>query len=573
MKFVKYLLIPFFVCISLVLIYGCDNDDDDNDALVRVIHSSSDAPAVDVYIDDELVFANLEYGESSGYGKVSGGDRTVKVVPAGDTAPVVIEATLPLSDASYTILAVNQLPQIEPIYTRDKRSANSNKAKVRFIHASPDAPAVDIRAGSGDGPAIFSNVAFKDIEAYIEVDGGDYSLVVTPAGENTEVFKYSPVTLENGNVYTIVASGTFDASDDNDFMVRAYVDNNDGAAYVDLSDANDNSSQLYQQRLEIGRALLEVQSTNVAEVLPYYAGDIEYHDPIVDIYGIQDMTGFLYQLLGASPDLVTIVEDETLTDDIYSATWIMSGGFLGVPYEAKGISIFKFRPDTALVYYQRDYYSEGDIMATIPGLDEAIGGFRAFYRCAVDPTFVCPFDGPLSGNATGVESEVPDNPQVLLAGDNSLRSQEQLNLDQLEIARQLVEINAGNWTAVLPFLASEYEYHDPIVDIYGPETMATFLGRLFAGSSDLYTTVEDETLVDGVYMATWTMSGEFNGAPFSAPGMSIVKFVDDTLQSYYSRDYYTEGDVMTGVPELVDAVLGFRTYYRCAVDPTFVCPQ
>ncbi|MEZ4578460.1 MAG: DUF4397 domain-containing protein, partial [Desulfobacterales bacterium] len=75
MKFVKYLLIPFFVCISLVLIYGCDNDDDDNDALVRVIHSSSDAPAVDVYIDDELVFANLEYGESSGYGKVSGGDR------------------------------------------------------------------------------------------------------------------------------------------------------------------------------------------------------------------------------------------------------------------------------------------------------------------------------------------------------------------------------------------------------------------------------------------------------------------------------------------------------------------
>ena len=84
--------------------------------------------------------------------------------------------------------------------------------------------------------------------------------------------------------------------------------------------------------------------------------------------------------------------------------------------------------------------------------------------------------------------------------------------------------------------------------------MAEFLGRLFAGSSDLYTTVEDETLVDGVYMATWTMAGMFNGAPFSAPGMSIVKFVDGTVQSYYSRDYYTEGDVMLGVPELAEAV-------------------
>ena len=69
----------------------------------------------------------------------------------------------------------------------------------------------------------------------------------------------------------------------------------------------------------------------------------------------------------------------------------MSGQFLGVPYEAKGISIFKFRPRTALVYYQRDYYSEGDIMATIPGLDQAVLGFRTDYRCAVDPTFDCPF--------------------------------------------------------------------------------------------------------------------------------------------------------------------------------------
>ena len=42
---------------------------------------------VDVYIDGDLVFANLEYGESSGYGTVPEGGRTVKVVLAGETAP------------------------------------------------------------------------------------------------------------------------------------------------------------------------------------------------------------------------------------------------------------------------------------------------------------------------------------------------------------------------------------------------------------------------------------------------------------------------------------------------------
>jgi len=318
-------------------------------------------------------------------------------------------------------------------------------------------------------------------------------------------------------------------------------------------DSNDDSIKLQQERLEIGRALLEVQAPNVDEVLPYYTDDIEYHDPIVNIYGIQDMTAFLNQLIiGASPNLVTIVEDETLIDDIYSATWTMSGDFLGVPYQAKGISIFKFLPNSTQVFYQRDYYSEGDIMTTIPGLDEAIVGFRTYYRCAVDPTFDCPF--PSSAQNTE---------------NNPLRSQDQLSSDQLLVGRQLVEINAENWTNVLPFLEISYEYHDPIVDIYGPDTMSMFLGRLFAGSSDLYTIVEDETIVDDIYMATWTMSGKFNGAPFSAPGMSIVKFVEGTTQTYYSRDYYTEGDVMLGVPELSDAVIGFRHYYRSAVDPTY----
>jgi len=322
-------------------------------------------------------------------------------------------------------------------------------------------------------------------------------------------------------------------------------------------DSNDDLHKLHEDRLEIGRALLEVQAPDIAEVLPYYTDDIEYHDPIVDINGIDDMTAFLNQLIvGASPNLVTIVEDETLIDDIYSATWIMSGDFLNVPYQAKGISIFKFLPNSTQVYYQRDYYSEGDIMATIPGLDQAIAGFRMFYRCSVDPTFFC----PLPPSAQSVEKSLQN-------------SQDQISGDQLTVGRQLVEISVENWTNVLPSLESNYEYHDPIVDIYGPDTMAVFLGRLFAGSSDLYTTVEDETIVDDIYMATWTMSGEFNGAPFSAPGMSIVKFVEGTTQTYYSRDYYTEGDVMLGVPELSDAVLGFRDYYRSAVDPNYESPQ
>ncbi len=138
--------------------------------------------------------------------------------------------------------------------------------------------------------------------------------------------------------------------------------------------------------------MLEVQNVDWTTLLRYYADDIEYHDSIVDVYGIDMLTQFLGRLYGSSPDLVTTIEDETLVGGVYSATWTMVGSFNGVPYEAKGISIIKFRPRSREVYYWRDYYTEGDIMTNIPGFDEAILGFRTYYRCAVDPTFDCPLE-------------------------------------------------------------------------------------------------------------------------------------------------------------------------------------
>jgi predicted SnoaL-like aldol condensation-catalyzing enzyme len=101
-----------------------------------------------------------------------------------------------------------------------------------------------------------------------------------------------------------------------------------------------------------------------------------------------------------------------------------------------------------------------------------------------------------------------------------------LRRDRLEIGRALVEINAANWQSLLPYYTDDYEYHDPIVDIYGFDTLVPFFARLFASSPDLVTTVEDEMLIGGVYTATWTMVGQFNGVPYSAKGMSILKFRD-----------------------------------------------
>nr|MBN2277360.1 DUF4397 domain-containing protein [candidate division Zixibacteria bacterium] len=240
-------IIAGFTAIVLGLIFVAGCSDDDNNPMksvskmtssIRVIHASYDAPEVDIRVDGTVAIGGLGYGQSSGYAEISDGVRNISVTPAGANSPVVIEADLDLEvNTSYTVFAVNNLGSIEPVVAVDDRSQVQSKAKVRFLHASPDAPAVDIKLNSGDGPTVFVNKAFKDITEYAEVDPGSYTFVVTPSGDNSEVLIFEPINVTAGVIYTAVAHGTLDNTDLYDLAVRIFVDNNDGDLFVDLKPA------------------------------------------------------------------------------------------------------------------------------------------------------------------------------------------------------------------------------------------------------------------------------------------------------------------------------------------------
>lgn len=247
MRYLK--LFVLFVVLSLAIFtVGCESDNSStptnptaSKSKVRVVHTSYDAPAVDVRVDGAVAISGLSYGESSGYAEVTSGTRNIKVSPAGSPTPVVIEADLTVAEnKEYTVYAVNTLASIEAIVSEDNRTPNSGKAKVRFLHASPDAPAVDIKLNNGSGPAVFSNASFKDITSYIEVDAGSYRFVATPSGSTAEVIVFDPIAVQNGQVYTVIAHGSLDNTDTVPFAVRVFIDNNAGSAFADLTTATSN---------------------------------------------------------------------------------------------------------------------------------------------------------------------------------------------------------------------------------------------------------------------------------------------------------------------------------------------
>jgi hypothetical protein len=179
------------------------------EARIRVLHASPDAPAVDIFLDGQKAITNLAFDSITDYVNVPAGAHNVKVFPApsdGSGTPV-IEADVTLSAGTdYTVAAVGKLSEIGPlVLTDDNKAPAEGQARLRFVHASPDAPAVDIYAeGAG---VVVPNAAFKDASGYLDLPAGTYNLEVRAAGTETVALDLPGITLEKGKVYTAFAVG------------------------------------------------------------------------------------------------------------------------------------------------------------------------------------------------------------------------------------------------------------------------------------------------------------------------------------------------------------------------------
>ena len=181
-----------------------------NNARVRVLHASPDAPAVDVLVDDIVALADVAYLESSGYVQVPAGARNFKVNAAGTNTTVIdVTPTLAVGTDS-TVIAIDFLANITPLLLADDNTPPaSGNVKVRLVHGAPSAGTVDVYVTAA-GAALPSmptlTFSLGEDSGYLEVPAGDYQVRVTPAGDPTTIaIDTGSLTLSDGQIRTAVA--------------------------------------------------------------------------------------------------------------------------------------------------------------------------------------------------------------------------------------------------------------------------------------------------------------------------------------------------------------------------------
>lgn len=187
------------------------------DACVRIVHAQPELGVADAAIAGQVVARGLEYGQASDFVAVPAGDDLPITVaapdqPAGDGAETFdLRAgqaydIVAWTDAGQATVTSGATAEIE-LYQVDLTPLPEHQARVRFIHAAPDAGEIDLVIPSGaTDPRLFGSIDRADASSYEVLNEGTYPVEVRFAGERGSFFQ-AQIELLTGIVYEVVAIG------------------------------------------------------------------------------------------------------------------------------------------------------------------------------------------------------------------------------------------------------------------------------------------------------------------------------------------------------------------------------
>ena len=260
-------------------------DTEDEFAAIRCGHLSPDTPDVDVYLgkppDLNPTIRDLSYptfgpGPMDAYLEVPPGSYSVAVAPAGTTEPAIdVEAVELDAGFRYTALAIGELGAatendepadrgLQPLVIVDAESTEDAtppavQAEVSFVHASPDAPDVDIEV---DGDPLLEGVGFGDASDYFAVDPGDYEISIVANGE---AVLSETRTLQAGTSITAYVTGFAGAPEaEDEEETEETEDDVDDTEEADMEDDEDEMDENDEetQALEALRVVISLDGTN-----------------------------------------------------------------------------------------------------------------------------------------------------------------------------------------------------------------------------------------------------------------------------------------------------------------------
>jgi hypothetical protein len=165
----------------------------------RFGHFAPSVEPVNIFVDGQSFATGIGFKQVSQYGSLPAGVHRFELKLSSDPAgPVIftVEAGVPAGGA-VTIAAVTTRDGVAShVFDDALRTPEAGQSLVRFIHAAPDVPAIDVQVVGG--PLLASGVAYPGASAYQDVPPGAYDVQVRPSGSSEVLLDVDGWTIEPG---------------------------------------------------------------------------------------------------------------------------------------------------------------------------------------------------------------------------------------------------------------------------------------------------------------------------------------------------------------------------------------
>jgi hypothetical protein len=202
--------------LTAALLTACGGNSDSSDTgSVRLVNATQDFAALDLYTSDTQQLSAVAESTASSYVTLGASSYTFNVKLAGSSTTALSESLTIAKDTAYTLVAYNNGSKLAAAYFTDNQSApTSGTAALRVFNGAAPAGSVDVYvialdADLADAAAMASSVSAAGVSSYVEITKGTYRVVVTGAGDKTDVRLDIPsVTLADQQVATMMLTGT-----------------------------------------------------------------------------------------------------------------------------------------------------------------------------------------------------------------------------------------------------------------------------------------------------------------------------------------------------------------------------
>ncbi|WP_461789134.1 DUF4397 domain-containing protein [Pedobacter sp.] len=218
--FTKFSLKTLYTSLAILvvaLLAACGKNDTEtpNIGSFSVYNTSPSFTTYDVYINGtKLNPSALPYAGGVKYTQLIQGSYEAKFTIANETANVYTKSNIAVGNNIFsTLYLTGTTGNFDGLLlTDDFSNASTEKAYVRFINLSPDAPALDLAIKDAT-TSLTTNKAYKGYSSFIAVDPGAKVLEIKLTNGATVKASVNE-TLAKGIFYTVIAGGKITPSSD-----------------------------------------------------------------------------------------------------------------------------------------------------------------------------------------------------------------------------------------------------------------------------------------------------------------------------------------------------------------------